>query len=108
VAYGLVVSFGNYFPTMPEEVAFCLGVEWQMINEALKAGRHMTEQFTVHTVNVPLLARLAKSQGLLMEVSECEPVTEGWQVVRFGGAETGGQQKHHERSAKSEPPQLQL
>lgn len=94
--YALVVSFANYFPTMPEEVAFVLGVEWGMISAAIKAGD--MGPHLAHTENVPLLKRLAASQNLLMEIAECEPITEGWQVVRFGGASSGGQNKHHDRS----------
>lgn len=93
--YRLVVSFGDYFPTMAEEGAFALGVEWQMVAAALDRGD--MGPHTVHTTNVPLLSRLAKSRDLLMEIAECEPVTEGWQVARFGGAGSGGQDKHHDR-----------
>lgn len=99
-SYGLIVSFANYFPTMPEERAFVLGVEWGMIDAALKRGDHGPH--VVRVENVPLLDRLATSQKLMMEVAECDPVTEGWQLVRFGGTSSGGQPKYHDRDARPE------
>lgn len=74
--YSLVVSFSNLYPTMPEEAAFCHGVEFGGLWRDMTQGSKAEIKATTHAVNRTVIARAAAAQGWELSVRGSE--IDGW------------------------------
>lgn len=69
-SYGLVLSFTDLYPTMPEEHAFVHGVEFGELWSRMSSGAEAEIETTTHEKNREVIARAAAAKG--WEV-ECKP-----------------------------------
>jgi hypothetical protein len=84
--WGLVVSFGDLYQTMPEEHAFCHGVEFGCLWARMKSGTEAEIEGTFHSENKTVIERACASQGwsVTFEPSLCDGIAiDGWLTVKM-------------------------
>ena len=89
LGYAMVLSFSELYQTMPEERAFCHGVEFGEIWHRMSTGNEAEIEKTTHTENREVIARAAAAKGWDVEVAPSNRT--GWDFTTL--RHTGGRLK---------------
>jgi hypothetical protein len=100
--YGLLLSFKGLYPTMPEDNAFCHGVEFGEILHRMRSGTEAEIKKTTYAANRTVVERAAASQG--WEVEFLPSGVEGWDFTKLTKVKAERANPHGLRVVKPPAP----